>query len=274
MKKKNTMAKRILGIAIIAPIGVALVIAGGWIFTIGTAAILAIAAWEFWSLFQTSNYTLHKYFLMGSAILCAIGRYTFQGQYFEFILLVILFIDIILTIYEYEKQENYQLSSFGYELAGLVFIAFFGSYLVSLRFLPDGKMWVFLAIPAIGCGDIGAFLLGSKFGKHKMSPKVSPNKSIEGYFGGVLFTVLYAVLFTLIFVYGAANITFARAIILGIILGLISPLGDLLESLFKRAFNRKDAGKLIPGHGGILDRIDTWLVGGPVAYFIIYFFWM
>ena len=92
--------------------------------------------------------------------------------------------------------------------------------------------------------------------------------------GGILFTVLYALLFSLVFTFGAANITVARAVILGLILGIVSPLGDLLASLIKRSFNRKDSGKIIPGHGGILDRIDTWLLGGAAAYFVITFFWI
>lgn len=97
---------------------------------------------------------------------------------------------------------------------------------------------------------------------------------MEGYAGGILFTVLYALLFSLIFTYGAANITVGRAAILGVILGIVSPLGDLLESLIKRSFNKKDSGKVIPGHGGVLDRVDTWLLGGAAAYFVITYFWI
>jgi phosphatidate cytidylyltransferase len=268
------MAKRILGIAIITPIGVGLVIAGGWIFTLGAAAILAIAAWEYWNFFQDSKYTPNKYFLIISAVLCAVFRYIFSGVYFEPVFTILFTTCVITSLVRYEAEDTTSLTTMGLEFIGLLFIAYFGSYLVSLRFLPDGKMWVLLAIPAIGCGDIGAFLIGSRFGKHKMAPKVSPHKSIEGYLGGILFTVLYALLFSLVFTFGAANITVARAAFLGVILGIVSPLGDLLESLLKRSFNRKDSGKLIPGHGGILDRIDTWLIGGAVAYFVISFFWI
>ena len=268
------MGKRILGIAIIVPIGVGLVLAGGWFFIAGVAAILAIAAWEYWSLFQGSNLSPNRYYLIISAILSAIARYAFGGAYFELIFTTIFIGGVIISLYRYENEETYTIATFGMEIAGILFIAYFGSYLVSLRFLPDGKMWVLLAIPAIGSGDIGAFLLGTKWGKHKMAPRVSPQKSIEGYVGGILFTMLYAVLFAMVFTYGTANITIQRAILLGLILGIISPIGDLLESLFKRTFNRKDSGKLIPGHGGILDRIDTWLIGGAVAYFIISYFWI
>ena len=275
MSKKNpTMGKRILGIAIIVPIGVGLVLAGGWFFIFGVAAILAIAAWEYWNLFQDSDLSPNQYYLIFSSILCAISRYLLGGIYFELIFAIIFICGVIIALYRYEKEETYNIATFGMEMAGILFIAFFGSYLVSLYFIPDGKMWVLLAIPAIGSGDIGAFLFGNMWGKHKMAPKVSPHKTLEGYAGGILFTVLYAVLFTFTFSYGSANITLPRAILLGFILGIISPIGDLLESLFKRAFNRKDSGKLIPGHGGILDRIDTWLIGGTVAYFVISHFWI
>lgn len=268
------MAKRILGIAIITPICVGLVIAGGWIYTLGASAILGFAAWEYWNFFRGSKYTPHKYFLIAATMICAVFRYVFAGRYFEPVFALSFFISIIISLSRYEEDDANSLITMGLELIGLIFIAYFGTYLISLRFLPDGKMWVLLAIPAIGCGDIGAFLIGSRFGKHKMAPKVSPNKSMEGYAGGILFTVLYALLFSLIFTYGAANITVGRAAILGVILGIVSPLGDLLESLIKRSFNKKDSGKVIPGHGGVLDRVDTWLLGGATAYFVITYFWI
>ena len=268
------MGKRVLGIAIIVPIGVSLVLAGGWIFTIGVAATLSIASWEFWSLFQGSRYDPSKIFLIFTAVLSCVFRYAFGGEYFELVFMLLFVSGVITNLVRYEKEDTYHVATFGFEILGMIFISYLGSFLVSLRFLPDGKMWILLAIPAIGSGDIGAFLLGSLLGKHKMAPKVSPKKSIEGYIGGILFTVLYAVLFTLIFTYGTANITIQRASFLGLILGIVSPLGDLLESLFKRAFNRKDSGKLIPGHGGILDRIDTWLIGGATAYYLITLLWV
>ena len=268
------MRKRILGIAIIVPIGVGLVMAGGWVFTLGTALILAIAAWEYWHMFNESKYSPNKQYLLGAAALCTIARYAFSGTYFEPIFILLFIYAVVNGLMRFEHDDPNSIATFGFEIAGLIFIAYFGSYLVSLRFLPDGKMWVLLAIPAIGCGDIGAFLVGSLTGKHKMSPKVSPQKTIEGYFGGILFTVLYALLFSLIFTFGSVNITIGRSVLLGLILGIVSPLGDLLESLFKRSFNKKDAGKLIPGHGGVLDRIDTWLLGGATAYYIISMFWI
>lgn len=275
MNKKNpTMGKRILGIAIIVPIGLGLVMAGGWFYILGVAAVLAIAAWEYWNLFQDSDLSPNRAYLILSSIFCVISRYVQGGMYFELVFTVVFICGVIIALHRYEKEESYNIATFSMEMAGILFIAYFGSFLVSLYFIPDGKMWVLLAIPAIGSGDIGAFLFGNKWGKHKMSPKVSPHKTLEGYAGGILFTVLYAVLFARIFTYGSANITLPRAIWLGLILGVISPIGDLLESLFKRAFNRKDSGKLIPGHGGILDRIDTWLIGGAVAYFLISHFWL
>ena len=271
---KHTMAKRILGIAIITPIGVGLVLAGGWIYTLGVSAILAIAMWEYWHFFKGSKYHPHKIFLIAAAVLCALVRYINSGIYFETVLVILFMINIVLSLFRYEQDDANSLTTMGLELIGLFFIAYLGSYLISLRFIPDGKMWVLLSIPAVGCGDIGAFLFGTYFGSHKMAPRVSPNKSIEGYVGGILFTILYALLFSLIFTPGAANITPLRAAILGLILGIISPLGDLLASLLKRTFNQKDSGKIIPGHGGILDRIDTWLLGGAAAYLLITFFWI
>ena len=173
------MGKRILGVAIIVPIGVGLVLAGGWIFTLGTATILGIAAWEYWHMFNESKYSPNRYYLIVSAVLCTVTRYVFSGDYFEPVFILLFIFAVVEGLIRFEHDDVNSVATFGFEIAGLLFIAYFGSYLVSLRFLPDGKMWVLLAIPAIGCGDIGAFLIGSLIGKHKMSPKVSPKKTIE-----------------------------------------------------------------------------------------------
>ncbi len=138
------------------------------------------------------------------------------------------------------------------------------SFLGLIRDLPHGSSWLFSVLAATFGADTGAYIFGKNFGKHKLAPHVSPGKTIEGLVGGILFSI--AVLFFvnyLIFHFLDAKSCF----ILGILIGLFGPLGDLSESLLKRGAGVKDSGNLIPGHGGLLDRIDALLFTSPVVYY-------
>ena len=120
--------------------------------------------------------------------------------------------------------------------------------------------------------DIGAFLIGCKFGKHKLAPELSPNKTIAGYFGGIFFALISGVIIGFLYKSLAPSITVLTTTLISLIIGIMSPFGDLAKSIFKRHFDLNDTGSIIPGHGGILDRIDTWLWAAPLSYFLITFF--
>ena len=125
---------------------------------------------------------------------------------------------------------------------------------------------IIIIISMISLCDIFAFLIGKKFGKLKIFPKISPNKTMEGYIGST-FCILF--LFTLIFLY--YNLTDLNLFFYVILIIISSFLGDLYVSYFKRTLNIKDLGKLFPGHGGVLDRIDSWLFSFPLSFLILQF---
>jgi len=119
-------------------------------------------------------------------------------------------------------------------------------------------------------GDIGGYLLGRKYGKHKLSKVISPNKTVEGACFAILFSVLIAVIFNLI--PQTKVISLPWSILFGLIVGFSAMLGDLAESLLKRDANVKDSSQLVPAFGGVLDIIDCLLVSMPVAYYFLGFF--
>ena len=120
--------------------------------------------------------------------------------------------------------------------------------------------------------DSFAYLIGRKYGKHKIFPSISPKKSWEGFFGGLIFTIIAGVISQLYFRTFFENIKLELIIILSIILPFTATLGDFIESFYKRMANVKDSGNIIPGHGGILDRMDAFLVTIPVLYILINIF--
>lgn len=153
----------------------------------------------------------------------------------------------------------------GWIVLGLVYLPILLGHLIPLRLLTDGRQWIFLTLIVIMSCDTFAYFIGSKFGKRKLYPAVSPNKSIEGGIGGLVGSV-FAVLMvkcTFLPILGVFD-----AILVGLLLGVVGQVGDLFESLLKRACRVKDSGSMIPGHGGILDRLDSLLFAFPVVYYV------
>jgi phosphatidate cytidylyltransferase len=130
--------------------------------------------------------------------------------------------------------------------------------------MPDGINLIYLLLGITWCSDIGAYLVGKQFGKRKIMPAISPNKSLEGYIGGLIFGVATSLA---ICSWLLPNIKPIHAVIMGLIFTIIGQIGDLAESILKRGANVKDSGKLMPGHGGILDRCDSLVFITPALYY-------
>lgn len=143
-----------------------------------------------------------------------------------------------------------------------------GGWLAWLR-IPPGAAWIFLVLAITWAQDSAAYLVGRRLGRHKMAPYLSPNKTWEGAAGGFVASIVAALLLTPLV---GLPINWVAAALLGAIGGIVGPIGDLAESLIKRQVGVKDAGHVIPGHGGVLDRADSLLFIGPILYYIILLF--
>ena len=156
------------------------------------------------------------------------------------------------------------------QVQGIVYIPLLLSFLVLIRRGADGMMWIFFLLAIIFAGDICAYYAGSYLGKHKLSPAISPGKTIEGAIAGLAGNFLAGCIGQYFFL---TDISWGPAILFSLAAGLAGQVGDLFESEFKRSSRIKDSGGLLPGHGGFLDRIDALLFAAPVAYFFkIYIF--
>ena len=143
------------------------------------------------------------------------------------------------------------------------YVGWCAGHLALLRDSPNGLGWVIIAIGATWLADSAAYLVGSRFGRRKLAPSVSPKKTWEGYVGGILAALLGGVLFGFV----VPEIGPVKSILLAIAAGALGTLGDLSESMFKRQAHAKDSGDLIPGHGGVFDRMDSVLWTGVVVYY-------
>lgn len=176
---------------------------------------------------------------------------------------------VLMAIYVF-TYPKYQSEQIMLAFFGLFYVGVMLSYLYQIRILQEGAFLVWLVfICSWGC-DTCAYCVGMLFGKHKMAPKLSPKKSIEGAIGGVagaaLLGALYALAIPKLFPGAAASI-WQYAVICGVG-GMISQIGDLAASAIKRNYEMKDYGNLIPGHGGILDRFDSVIFTAPIIYYL------
>lgn len=156
----------------------------------------------------------------------------------------------------------------GLVLMGFLYVPLLLSHLVMIRMLPNGVSWLFLIMVIVMSGDSAAYYVGSSFGKTKLYPAVSPKKSVEGSLGGLGGSLVGALLSRAIYF---PELTIVDCIATALLLGVLGQLGDLFESLIKRSCGVKDSGTIFPGHGGILDRLDSILFAGPVAFYYAYF---
>lgn len=152
--------------------------------------------------------------------------------------------------------------------AGLLYVPILLAQLLLLRAEPYGYAWILLMLLIVMAGDSAAYYIGSAFGRHKLYPAVSPNKSIEGSLGGLAGSVAGAFVARLTF-FPQLGVT--DCLVMAILLGMLGQLGDLFESLLKRSCGVKDSGGIIPGHGGILDRLDSILFAAPAAWWYAHY---
>jgi phosphatidate cytidylyltransferase len=263
------LKERLLVLIPLIPAAVALVMAGGWLFTIALAVILGIAGWEYWRMFTRGGFKPSAAVLIAGPLGFTLLRHIFQFQYADLYLVFILFVALAIHLIDFERGGQTSALDFGITLGGVLYIGWLGAYFISVRSFPYGEWWLLLVLASIWIADGGAYLIGRHFGNHKISRYASPNKSWEGYFGGVLFAVVFCPLIALLWHVQAPEITALKGLILGVLLSLVCIFGDLGESMFKRHFKIKDSSNLIPGHGGVFDRIDSWLWAVPIGYYLI-----
>ena len=151
---------------------------------------------------------------------------------------------------------------------GYLYLSLCSAHLILLMDLPQGRAWLLLLTAITAASDTAAFYTGSKFGKHKLCPAISPKKTWEGFSGGLVGSLGAALLVRHFFLPEQGLPWIFLTVLL---LGCLGAAGDLSESVIKRAFGVKDSGSILPGHGGLLDRIDSLLLTAPVLYYLLYF---
>jgi phosphatidate cytidylyltransferase len=264
--------KRVIVAVLLLPGGLAAVFVGGHVFTGLIALIMLLAAREYVALFKISGQNPSKALVMAGALLIVLGRayYGFEGG--GLIISLLLLASMAHHLFQYERGREQAGTDFGVTVAGFLYLGWIGAYLISVRALPTGEWWLLMILLAVWLADSGAYLVGSRFGRHSLSARLSPHKTWEGYVGGIAFGIIGGALFGAILMGAAGSGSGINPLIgafLGLLMGLFTILGDLGESMIKRQAGAKDSGNLLPGHGGIFDRVDSWLWAGVIGYYTV-----
>ena len=259
------------------PLLVAVIGFGGELgFTILMVIIGLLAAFEFYRMVAVSKVPSLTYLGLIWTALFIISRnselLSILEPHFNLELLTpllltsVMIISLIWLLLRPQKEGVF--TNWAWTIAGILYVGWLLSYLVALRGMDSGRNWVFFALFITFASDIAAFFIGRAWGKHRLAPHISPGKTWEGTIGGIFGAILVSLLFVIPSPF-SLPLSYGQAILLGLLVSIFGQLGDLVESLLKRNTGVKESGKLIPGHGGILDRIDSVVLAGIVVYYYV-----
>lgn len=233
------------------------------VFAAAVILFTVVGLYEFFSMLEKKNITIYKYcgIAIGMVIPISILSRFELTKGWEFLLIVLALLALILIQFR-QRENSGVIVGISTTMFGILYVSWFFSFLIKIRYLPSGAELLAAILIITKLCDVGAFLVGVRFGKTPLIPRISPKKSLEGAFGGLLFSIAGALACQ-----PFLKLPFTHAICLGICLGVLAQLGDLSESLMKRDCQVKDSGVLFPGLGGVLDTIDSLLFTAPVFYF-------
>lgn len=274
------IALPILILSIILPYFLPQVPAANWLFIVIAAFALGAGLFEFFTLTK-------KLELKADASIAYLGAAAFFVAFlFDaprnapdlLILTVALFLILTLITQTFRFQVDFSkmLTGIGVTVLGVLYVAFLGGFIISMRVgftetvVPhlSTKLLAFFFIVVMGA-DVGGYYVGKNLGKRKLIPKVSPNKTWEGVFGGLVLSAGFAAISTATFF---PELPYQFSIPLALAMCIIGLFGDLAESAMKRGSKTKDAANILPGHGGLLDRLDSLLFNAPILYYFARFF--
>lgn len=268
--------KRVLTALLLIPIVLIMVFLGPkwqWLFTSATALVACLAAWEYLSLASQGQANPPRIPVLVAIVALFAGSYQYPDQLFPILGLLSLGLLVYCT---FSSPVSRALADTASSIFCLVYI---GLTLISLPILREetnGPSVLVFLLCTVWAGDIAALYVGRPWGRHKLAPTISPNKSWEGSVASVLGSMAVAGLLLelsdLMSQWGSVRLSYADEawwywLGLAVIVNIAAQVGDLVESAIKRSVNVKDSGTLLPGHGGVLDRIDALLLAAPVLWY-------
>jgi phosphatidate cytidylyltransferase len=255
------LLKRIIVAVIFIPILIFFILWGGFAFLGLVCAIIGCGLFEFYRGMKIRGLSANIGILLGVGI--PISFYLMGKEAFPSVLTLAIFLLFLGQFFEFEPRRS-STNTF-INIGGILYISFLFSYILLLRKLSGiGTALTITVFFATWMGDTGAYFIGEKWGKHKLLPEISPHKSKEGFVGAILISLSAIFISRLWF-----PLPLIHTLIMGVLIGIMGQMGDFFESIIKRQVGIKDFGRLLPGHGGVLDRFDSLLFTVPLFYYYV-----
>jgi phosphatidate cytidylyltransferase len=238
------------------------------IFSFFIIAVIQLAVWEYNTLvFDKYGYAWERGEVYLFAFVIPLALYFYTISALIPVIALSLFITFLIFLLQI-REDKIDVFKTGKVILGFMYLPFFVSHFILLRHVSNGVLWVFFTLFIAFCGDVSGFYIGRTFGLRKLHPFVSPGKTIEGALGMIMGSLLGGLIFQKLFF---QDLAILHAVILGALGGIMGQLGDLFESAIKRTAGAKDAGFIFPGHGGIMDRLDSISFIAPIVFYYLTF---
>lgn len=258
------LLKRVVSALIGGGLLLYLVYRGGIFLMLGTVVLVLVALKEMFNMGEIVHLRAWQNSGYLAGLIMVIGAYVEQGRFLPMLLTLWLMYCMAFFMIRF---HDVSLQELAFNFFSVVYVAFLFSHMLLLRNLTHGVYVTFLALGLTWATDTGAYFVGRAFGRHKLAARISPNKTVEGAVGGLFFAVVISLLVSRLL--PVRSIGLEMMGILGLAVGVTAQIGDLVESAIKRFAGVKDSGQVIPGHGGVLDRIDSWLFTIPIVYYLL-----
>jgi len=261
LRHMSSLTKRILTALVFIPIVLWCLWRGGWAFFALTLTVSLVAIFELQEMLDSMKEPVFRPLLYVASV-CLLGAIHLHGELWVSPVMCAAFLAV--AIGELVSPLAQPFRRGGLMLLSLFYGAFLPSHFLLLRRHPQGLAYVLLVLLGTWAADTGAYFVGMRWGKHKLAPRISPNKSVEGALGGLVAAALVTG-----YLDSRLQIGLVPGWILGLLIALAAMTGDLFESALKREAGVKDSGWILPGHGGVLDRIDSLLFAAPAIYYLV-----
>jgi phosphatidate cytidylyltransferase len=265
---------RVIVALVVGPVLLAATYLGGWFFFVPLLLLLLAAGSEYSRMMGALKHNTPRWLLLPAVALVLAAMWWAESRLIGFAVFISVFAALIYGLWLFERGVTTDAALDWFALVtGIVLLGWIGGHFFLLRRMPeDGMQWTMVALLGIWSADMAAYLVGSFLagrgilGRHALSPRLSPKKTVEGYVGGIVAGTLVAVITALIL-----DLPPLLAGLAGLAVSVLGLFGDLSISLLKREAGMKDSGKLFPGHGGALDRLDSLIWSAAIVYYLVIF---
>ena len=274
VKGLNKNATRMLTGFIMGTVVMVCIMLGGIYLLLMTSVIIFFASKEYVKILEHKGFYPSLKIIFASEIILALIMFLDRTEYVAGALTLCTFGAFLWVLF---RGRQPYIANVATTILGFVYCGYFPLHLLLLRDLHSanfnsGLGFVVMMFTAILCTDVGCYYAGTKLGKHKLAPVISPNKTIEGSIGGIVCAIVGAIIIGLFINYWFEELPWYTSFFAGLLCTIFAQIGDLCESLIKRDAGVKDSGNLLPGHGGFLDRADSYIFTIPVMYYFCKYF--